>query len=191
MGFPRISQRSRPTERWSGDPADILWGVDRREGCSTIDDPRAHRGRTQHAYVAGFDDQALCGHNPTGWLARQDVPLAMPTELNPQCQKCRVALRESPNPRPMMLPAIVLAPVPVAAPDDTPWPAADLRAAFARGTSSDRSSGQPAQAAHRAQQPVQHDGLTDTIFRVGAGAIGKVAATSTGTKPARRSRAKT
>ena len=75
---------------------DVVWGVRRRRGYGPIDDPRAHAGRTQHAFLVGSDAEALCGYRSQGRLGRRlAVPLALATDYNPYCRRCLSAIPES------------------------------------------------------------------------------------------------
>jgi hypothetical protein len=78
---------------------DVLWGVARREASSDRDDPIAHSGLVQHAFVLGADEQAICGFRPpvsVGFDGRVRVPqLALPGPDNPQCSKCLQLLARS------------------------------------------------------------------------------------------------
>ena len=72
----------------------VLWGVARREGCTDLDDPSAHAGLAQHAFLFGCDDQALCGYRPPRrhceFTDTVRAELAVPSpEYNPLCPKCR------------------------------------------------------------------------------------------------------
>jgi hypothetical protein len=72
---------------------DILWGVARRDGCTDLDDPRAHAGLVQHAFPLGSDDRAVCGYRPprrrSEFAAEMRVELAAPSaEYNPPCPSC-------------------------------------------------------------------------------------------------------
>ena len=71
---------------------EIVWGVRRKFGYSEIDDPSVHRGLTQHAFAAGDYTVALCGAKTYGWRKPKHIRLAMPTEQNPTCHKCSVAI---------------------------------------------------------------------------------------------------
>ncbi len=79
-------------------PYNVLWGVPRREGHSDTDDPLAHHGLVQHAFVMGNDARALCGFAPPKRSSRADrtprPQLALPGQSNPPCRKC-VALLEA------------------------------------------------------------------------------------------------
>jgi hypothetical protein len=71
---------------------EIVWGVRRKLGYSEIDDPSAHRGLIQHAFVAGRYEVALCGTRTYGWRKPKHIRLAVPTEDNPSCRKCSLAI---------------------------------------------------------------------------------------------------
>lgn len=67
---------------------EIQWGVRRRAGYGQMDDPMAHRGRMQHAFLTGVDSLAICGYKPFRWRQRHAVPLAVPTTQNQHCHRC-------------------------------------------------------------------------------------------------------
>ena len=73
-------------------PADeVLWGVAVRPGFDELDDPYYHRGLTQHAYLAGNDNVALCGVRPplSGPRNRRRPRLSLPSAgVNPMCGTC-------------------------------------------------------------------------------------------------------
>lgn len=78
---------------------EILWGVRRRAGYSEIDDPRAYSRREAHAFIFGSDAVALCGFRPRrSWHVGAPTSLAIPTELNPRCPRCILAIRVSDTP---------------------------------------------------------------------------------------------
>jgi hypothetical protein len=106
---------------------DVVWGVRRRRGYSPIDDPRAHAGRTQHAFPCGSDAKALCGYRSQGRLGRRfAVPLASATEYNPYCRRCLSAIPESWAARESVVdatePSPIAAPAPVGRMDIHLWP---------------------------------------------------------------------
>lgn len=91
MSFLSILQRGTPTPIPSS--ADqIIWGVRRKYGYNEIDDPSAHRGLQQHAFVVGDYGRALCGTKAHGWRRPKHIRLALPTEENPACRKCSMAI---------------------------------------------------------------------------------------------------
>jgi hypothetical protein len=69
-----------------------MWGVPRREGHSDTDDPLAHAGLVQHAFLLGQDERALCGFAPPKRVSRTDMTarpqLALAGRDNPRCAKC-------------------------------------------------------------------------------------------------------
>ena len=73
-------------------PDQIIWGVRRKYGYSEIDDPSAHRGLEQHAFVVGDYGVALCGAKVYGRRKPSHIRLALPTEENPACRKCSMAI---------------------------------------------------------------------------------------------------
>jgi len=83
----RLFRRSKQAREFDVDT--LLWGVQRRRGYGVVDDPGAHRGRYQHAFVIGDDTVALCGFKPTSrWRPNFKVPVAMATDYNPRCLRC-------------------------------------------------------------------------------------------------------
>ena len=91
MSFLSILQRRSPASIPSS--ADqIIWGVRRKYGYNEIDDPSVHRGLEQHAFVVGDYGVALCGAKPYGMRRPTHIRLAVPTEENPSCRKCSMAI---------------------------------------------------------------------------------------------------
>ena len=92
-----------------------------------MDDPRAHAGRTQHAFRYGSETSALCGYRSQGRLGRRlAVPLASASGYNPYCRRCLSAIPESWAARDATLravePAPIASPTPVARIDIHLWP---------------------------------------------------------------------
>jgi hypothetical protein len=83
-------------------PADlIVWGIVVRAGFDELDDPWYHRGITQHAYLEGHDDVALCGFRPpvTGSRGRRRPRLGLPSATDhPMCGIC-ARMVVAPRPR--------------------------------------------------------------------------------------------
>jgi hypothetical protein len=83
-------------------PADeIVWGIVIRNGYDEMDDPWYHRGTTQHAYLEGNDNVAICGFRPpqSGPRSRRRARLGMPTVgLHPMCGIC-ARMVVAPRPR--------------------------------------------------------------------------------------------
>ena len=83
-------------------PADlIVWGIVIRAGFDELDDPWYHRGITQHAYLEGNDDVALCGFRPpvTGTRGRRRPRLGLPSAADhPMCGMC-ARMVVAPRPR--------------------------------------------------------------------------------------------
>ena len=83
-------------------PADlIVWGIVVRAGFDEMDDPWYHRGITQHAYLEGHDDAALCGFRPpvTGTRGRRRPRLGLPSAADhPMCGIC-ARMVVAPRPR--------------------------------------------------------------------------------------------
>jgi hypothetical protein len=121
-------------------PADeIVWGIVIRNGFDELDDPGYHRGTTQHAYLEGNDNVAICGFRPpqSGPRTRRRPRLGLPTAgEHPMCGSC-ARLVVAPRPRvsvpvrparpavaiPVAQPAPVQ-PAPSQAPAPAPVPAA-------------------------------------------------------------------
>ena len=139
MAFPSLIRRASAPAKHRFAANDVHWGVRRRRGFSEFDDPAAHRGLTQHAFLVGYDRIALCGYRPVGRRDRTVVPLAAATPGgNPMCAACARAVR-SPEPRARSL-HVALPPEPlrplvnhyrprgldVPSLDRAAWPMADL-----------------------------------------------------------------
>ena len=90
MSFLGILQRK--TAPIPSSPDQIIWGVRRKYGYSEIDDPSVHSGLEQHAFVVGDYGAALCGAKAHGWRKPKHIRLALPTEENPLCRKCSMAI---------------------------------------------------------------------------------------------------
>lgn len=77
----------------------VLWGVPRRDGASDTDDPLAHVGVVQHAFVLGQDDRAVCGFKtpryPTVADRSSRPRLALAGPDNAKCPRCRAVLASS------------------------------------------------------------------------------------------------
>lgn len=83
-------------------PADeIVWGIVIRNGFDEMDDPWYHRGTTQHAYLEGHDEVAICGFRPpqSGPRTRRRSRLGLPTPgEHPMCGMC-ARMVVAPRPR--------------------------------------------------------------------------------------------
>ena len=83
-------------------PADeVLWGIVIRNGFDEMDDPWYHRGTTQHAYLEGNDNVAICGFRPpqSGPRTRRRSRLGLPTTgEHPMCGSC-ARMVVAPRPR--------------------------------------------------------------------------------------------
>lgn len=83
-------------------PADeVVWGIAIRNGFDEIDDPSHHRGTTQHAYLEGNDNVAICGFRPpqSGPRTRRRSRLGLPSSgENPMCGMC-ARMVVAPRPR--------------------------------------------------------------------------------------------
>ena len=91
MSFLSTLQRRSPAAIPSS-PDEIIWGVRRKYGYNEIDDPSVHRGLEQHAFVVGDYGRALCGAKSYGRRKPSNIRLAVPTEENPSCRKCSLAI---------------------------------------------------------------------------------------------------
>ena len=108
-------------------PADeVVWGIVIRNGFDEIDDPGYHRGTTQHAYLEGNDNVAICGFRPpqSGPRTRRRSRLGLPSAgQHPMCGSC-ARLVVAPRPR-VPIPVQGSRPpvaVPVARPPQQPTP---------------------------------------------------------------------
>jgi hypothetical protein len=108
-------------------PADeVVWGIVIRNGFDELDDPWYHRGTTQHAYLEGNDNVAICGFRPpqSGPRTRRRSRLGMPSAgEHPMCGSC-ARMVVAPRPR-VPVPVQVSRPpvaVPVARPAGQPAP---------------------------------------------------------------------
>jgi hypothetical protein len=110
-------------------PADeVVWGIVIRNGFDEIDDPWYHRGTTQHAYLEGNDNVAICGFRPpqSGPRTRRRSRLGLPTTgEHPMCGMCaRMVVAPRPRvPVPVQPPRPAVA-VPVAGTGRQPMPVA-------------------------------------------------------------------
>jgi hypothetical protein len=128
-------------------PADeIVWGIVIRNGFDELDDPWYHRGTTQHAYLEGNDNVAICGFRPpqSGPRTRRRSRLGLPTPgEHPMCGMCaRMVVAPRPRvPVPVQTsrPSVavpVARPVPVPAPSvPVPAPAVPMSTAADAATS--------------------------------------------------------
>ncbi len=108
-------------------PADeVVWGIVIRNGFDEMDDPWYHRGTTQHAYLEGNDNVAICGFRPpqSGPRTRRRSRLGLPSAgEHPMCGSC-ARLVVAPRPR-VPVPVQGSRPpvaVPVARPSQQPAP---------------------------------------------------------------------
>jgi hypothetical protein len=110
-------------------PADeIVWGIVIRNGFDELDDPWYHRGTTQHAYLEGNDDVAICGFRPpqSGPRTRRRSRLGLPTPgEHPMCGICaRMVVAPRPRVPIAVNPARPVVPVPVVPGSVPPRPVA-------------------------------------------------------------------
>ncbi len=79
----------------------MAWGITIRNGFDEMDDPGYHLGTTQHAYLEGNDNVAICGFRPpqSGPRTRRRSRLGMPTAgEHPMCGMC-ARMVVAPRPR--------------------------------------------------------------------------------------------
>jgi hypothetical protein len=106
-------------------PADeIVWGIVIRNGFDEMDDPWHHRGTTQHAYLEGNDNVAICGFRPpqSGPRTRRRSRLGLPSAgEHPMCGMCaRLVVAPRPRVAVPVQPGRAMVPVPVARPVGQP-----------------------------------------------------------------------
>ncbi len=101
---PSIQPDTTPVRPPTGKtfPADeVVWGIVIRNGFDELDDPVYHRGTTQHAYLEGNDNVAICGFRPpqSGPRTRRRSRLGLPTSGDhPMCGSC-ARMVVAPRPR--------------------------------------------------------------------------------------------
>jgi|GEM_PF-5971371 len=97
---PNTSTARPPTGKTF--PADeVVWGIVIRNGFDELDDPWYHRGTTQHAYLEGNDNVAICGFRPpqSGPRSRRRSRLGLPAGgEHPMCGMC-ARMVVAPRPR--------------------------------------------------------------------------------------------
>jgi hypothetical protein len=97
---PEAASNQRPIGKTF--PADeIVWGIVIRNGFDEMDDPWYHRGTTQHAYLEGNDNVAICGFRPpqSGPRTRRRSRLGLPAAgEHPMCGSC-ARMVVAPRPR--------------------------------------------------------------------------------------------
>jgi hypothetical protein len=111
---PATSQGSQPRTGRTFPADEVVWGIAIRNGFDEIDDPWYHRGTTQHAYLEGNDNVALCGFRPpqSGSRLRRRARLGLPTTgEHPMCGMC-ARMVVAPRPR-VPVPVQVVRPVAV------------------------------------------------------------------------------
>jgi hypothetical protein len=113
-------------------PADeIVWGIVIRSGFDEMDDPWYHRGTTQHAYLEGNDNVAICGFRPpqSGPRTRRRSRLGLPTTgEHPMCGMCaRMVVAPRPRVPVLVQPVRPAVAVPVTGGAAQPVPAASTR----------------------------------------------------------------
>ena len=112
-------------------PADeVMWGIAIRNGFDELDDPWYHRGTTQHAYLEGNDNVAICGFQPpqSGPRTRRRSRLGLPTPgEHPMCGICaRMVVAPRPRVPVPVQPARPAVTVPVSAGGPRPVAAATM-----------------------------------------------------------------
>jgi hypothetical protein len=120
---PPIAATMRPPTGRTFPADEIVWGIVIRNGFDELDDPGYHRGITQHAYLEGNDNVAICGFRPpqSGPRTRRRSRLGLPTPgEHPMCGMCarmvvaprpRVSVPVQPNRPPVAVPVARPAPV--------------------------------------------------------------------------------
>jgi hypothetical protein len=129
---------------------EVVWGVRRRRGYGPMDDPRAHAGRTQHAFLASDEAKALCGYRSQRRFSRRlAVPLAAATGYNPFCRRCLSAIPDSEVARETI--ADVAEPNPVVRIDIHQWPVPEVAsgAIFLPGPAPTRAGAMPTSSSRR------------------------------------------
>ncbi len=123
---PPSTQASRPQTGRTFPADEVVWGIAIRNGYDELDDPLYHRGTTQHAYLEGNDNVAICGFRPpqSGPRTRRRSRLGLPTTgEHPMCGMCarmvvaprpRVPIPVQPGKRPVAVP-VARGPQPVPA----------------------------------------------------------------------------
>jgi hypothetical protein len=123
---PPSTQASRPQTGRTFPADEVVWGIAIRNGYDELDDPLYHRGTTQHAYLEGNDNVAICGFRPpqSGPRTRRRSRLGLPTTgEHPMCGMCarmvvaprpRVPIPVQPSKRPVAVP-VARGPQPVPA----------------------------------------------------------------------------
>jgi hypothetical protein len=124
----QVSQSPQPRTGRTFPADEVVWGIVIRNGFDEIDDPWYHRGTTQHAYLEGNDNVAICGFRPpqSGPRTRRRTRLGLPTTgEHPMCGMC-ARMVVAPRPR-VPVPVHPLRPavgLPVAGPVGQPMPPA-------------------------------------------------------------------
>ena len=98
---PPESATAKPPTGKSFPADEVVWGIVIRNGFDELDDPWYHRGTTQHAYLEGNDNVAICGFRPpqSGPRSRRRSRLGLPTGgEHPMCGMC-ARLVVAPRPR--------------------------------------------------------------------------------------------
>jgi hypothetical protein len=111
---PTTNQNSQPRTGRTFPADEVVWGIVIRNGFDEIDDPWYHRGTTQHAYLEGNDNVAICGFRPpqSGSRTRRRARLGLPTTgQHPMCGMC-ARMVVAPRPR-VPVPVGVVRPVAV------------------------------------------------------------------------------
>ena len=97
----RTRPRVRPPTGRTFPADEVVWGIVIRNGFDELDDPWYHRGTTQHAYLEGNDNVAICGFRPpqSGPRTRRRSRLGLPTAgEHPMCGMC-ARMVVAPRPR--------------------------------------------------------------------------------------------
>jgi hypothetical protein len=155
-GAELAAERAHPGQRFPAD--EIVWGIVVRNGFDELDDPRHHVGTTQHAYLEGHDQVAICGFRPplSGPRSRRRARLGLPTSgIHPMCGMC-ARLVVAPRPR-VPVPVYGSRPpvaVPVVPPAPQPQRPAPVGIAAAPATGGPSFTPPPTQA-HAAPLPAE------------------------------------
>ncbi len=98
---PPVAATAKPPTGKTFPADEIVWGIVIRNGFDELDDPWYHRGTTQHAYLEGHDNVAICGFRPpqSGARSRRRSRLGLPTPgEHPMCGMC-ARMVVAPRPR--------------------------------------------------------------------------------------------
>lgn len=97
MPLPAVALPGRQRRVWPDHH--VQWGVPRQPWRFDIEDPAAHRGRTQHAFALGRDQVALCGFETPlvrAFIGPKQPLLALAGPDNPRCRSCAAVVVPAP-----------------------------------------------------------------------------------------------